>query len=319
VRYYDLALYPKGSTTPFRQWSSYPNGQYDAGALNIMFDMPISAYDSPEGASTVTVEGISLQDLNQSQQFAGMTLVMKGGMKAGFPLVNPAQAGTIIVGQVLQSFGNWEGTEMTLDFVIYPSTYTNDNPGNIVLNWRAGQELSVALQDCLSIAYPTFNISMNVKSGMVNSHDIPAHYSTLEQLATFVTSYTDETFGNPVYITIQQGKLLVIDIDYSPGPVQLAFTDFVGQPTWIDAQVIQIKCVMRADLQIGSIITMPKGLQNAPGVITSTAQSLPSSIKYQSTFQNNFTVNSLRQVGNFRSSDSSQWVTVLNCVQNANA
>jgi hypothetical protein len=317
MRYYDLSITPKGSTTPIKQWQSHPNGIRDPGALNILFDMPVLSYSSPSGGQTLTVEGISLQDISQAQQFAGMTLTLKAGMKGpDYPLINPSQAGTIISGYIFQSFGNWIGNDMTVDFVLYPSIYTNDNPGNLTLIWPKGERLSDALTHCLQVAYPNMPISMNISPNLVNDHDQHHASTTLENLASFVGDITDQLFHDRVYITIQRGQIFVFDDTYVPAAVQLNFTDFVGQPTWIQPNIIQIKTVLRADLQIGDIVRMPEGLQNAPGVITTTGASLPSSIKYKSTFQNTFTIFEARQIGDFRSSDSGNWCSVFNCVTN---
>jgi hypothetical protein len=313
-RYYDLALYAPGSATPYRRWTSHPNGIFDPGALNIEFDAFISQYGTPTGASTVHVHGVPLQDLGQAQQFAGMMLILKGGMAApGLPLINPSQAGIILKGQVFQTFGNWQGTDMTLDFVVIPSEYTNENPGNIVLSWGAGTQLSQALAQTFSIAYPGTQVAFNISENLVQSHDEIHFCATLDQLGETIANITQDNLGNKVNIGIQAGKILVYDTTYAPTPIQLNFTDFIGQPTWIDVNQIQIQMVLRADLRPGAIIKMPQGLQNAPGVITATYASRPSSIKYQTTFQNNFTVGELRQVGNFRSSDAAAWVTIANC------
>jgi len=314
MRYYNITLTPTGSSVAAKQWSSYPRGVYDSGALNIEFDMPVLPYGTPSGGQTLTIEGISLQDVSQATQFAGMYLIMKAGMKAGFPLANPAQAGTIIAGKVFQAFGNWEGTEMTLDLVLLPSIYTPQNQGNLTLIWPKGERLADALTHCLQVAYPNLPISMNISADLVQNHDEFHAATTLDDLAAYVGDYTEHNFNGRVEITIQAGKIIVLDKTYSPAPVQLNFNDFVGQPTWIDVNTLQVKTVMRADLQIGSIITMPKGLQNAPGFVSTSAASLPSSLKYKSTFQNNFVVSELRQIGNFRSSDAASWVTVFNCV-----
>ena len=316
MRYYELTLTTKGSTTPFRQLSSHPNGIRDPGALNIEFDMPLLSFDAFVNALSLTVEGIPLQDLNQAQQLAGMTLSLKAGMMAGLPLANPAQAGLIVVGEVFQSFGNWEGTEQTLELVLLPSTFTIDNPGNIVLDWQEGEVLATALTRTLSIAFPGMPISMNISSDILNGYHNPSHYATLEQLGKYIGDFTEKNFKSRVRITIQAGKIVVFDDTFQPAVVQLNFNDFIGQPTWIDVNTIQIKTVMRADLMIGSIVKMPEGLQNAPGIIGTTGASLPSSIKYQSTFKNTFQVKELRHIGNFRSSDAANWCTVFNCLAN---
>lgn len=313
-RFYSLTITPQGSTTPFRTYTSHPNNIYDPAALNIEYDALVGPYGTPNGASTVTVYGIPLQDLTQAQQFAGMTLELKAGMRAGLPLVNPAQAGTILKGTIFQSFGNWEGVDQTLDFVVIPGVYTVDNPGNILLDWSAGMSLADALKQTFAVAYPGFTVSMNISGDLVQNHDEPHICGTLDQLAQIVGDITEGVFDNRVTIGIQAGQIVVYDSTYKPSPIQLNFNDFVGQPTWIGINTIQTKLVARADLQMGAIVKMPEGLQNAPGYIKTSASAYPSSIKYQTTFQNNFIINELRQIGNFRSSDAAQWSTIANCI-----
>jgi hypothetical protein len=313
-RFYELSLTPVGATTPTRTWTTHPNNTYDPAALQIEFDALVGPYGTPTGASTITVYGIALQDLTQAQQFAGMTLELKAGMKAGLPLVNPAQAGTILKGAIFQSFGNWEGVNQTLDFVVIPGVYTLANPGNILLDWSAGEELSDALKQTFSVAYPGVPVIMNMSADLVQNHDEPHICATLDQLAQVVGDITEGIFDNRVNIAIQAGKIVVYDNTFRPAPIQLNFNDFIGQPTWIAVNTIQVKTVSRADLQIGGLVKMPQGLQNAPGFVNTTSNAFPSSIKYKSTFQDNFIVQELRQVGNFRSSDASQWSTIINCV-----
>jgi hypothetical protein len=316
MRYYDLIITPDGSSTPFRRWTSYPNGSYDPCALNIEFDMPVLPYHTPSGGGTVTVHGIALEDLGQAQQFAGMTLTLRAGMKAGFPLANPAQAGLILTGSIIQSFGNWEGTEQSLDFVLNPSIHTFDNPGNFSLNWLQNQPLGDALKQTLSIVYPGMPISMNISPNLVNSFDQPHVVGTLEELAQQIEQWTRLVFQNPVKIAMQGGKIIVYDKTHSPGPIQMVFTDFIGQPTWIDNFIMQVKTVLRADLEVGSIITMPQGMRNGPGSVGTSPPPNPASIKNQSIFQNSFQVTELRQIGNSRSSDAADWCTVFSCVAN---
>ncbi|WP_244438767.1 hypothetical protein [Paraburkholderia dilworthii] len=314
-RFYELALTPAGATAPTRTWSTHQNGIYDPAALQVEYDALVLPYGTPGNSATITVRGISLQDLTQAQQFAGMTLELKAGMKApGLPLISPNQAGTILKGTIFQSFGNWEGTNQTLDFVVIPGVYTLSNPGNLLLDWSAGMELSDALKQTFANAYPGVPVVMNISSNLTQNHDEPHICATLDQFAQMVGDITEGVFDNRVNIGIQAGKIVVYDNTYRPGPIQLNFNDFIGQPTWIAVNTIQIKMVARADLQMGSIVKMPQGLQNAPGFVTTTGNAYSSSIKYKTTFQDNFIVTELRQVGNFRSPDASQWSTIINCV-----
>jgi len=318
MRYYDVTITQQGSSTPFRQWTSYPNGingAFNPGALNINFDMPIFSAGNEGGGVTISIEGISIQDLNQAQRFAGMQLVIKGGMGKGLPLVNPSQAGVLFAGEIQKSWGNWEGTEQTLDFVVLPgAAYTTADPGNFVLNWQAGQPLSEALQQTLSIAYPGMPVNMNISDSLVNAYNCPHFCSTFDQLGAFIQEFAHHNFDNPVLMTHQGGSINVFDGTYQPSPIQLAFTDFIGQPTWIDQAQLQIKTVLRADIALGGQVMMPQGLQNAPGIVTQSSQAMPGALKYKSTFEGIFGVIAVRHIGEFRSSDAANWCTVINCI-----
>lgn len=318
MRYYDISITPKDGSSASFAWGSHPGGVFDPGALNVMFDMPVLPYATPSGGQTIMIEGVSLEAISQAQDFVGSQLTFRGGMQKGLPLANPTQAGVLLHGEIFQSFGNWEGTEMVLNFVILPSRYTQTTKGNLVLNWRAGQPLSEALQSCLSIAYPDMPISINIGSNLVLDNDDPHYAGTLEEMAQHIGDLTDQQFnGQRVTITIQAGKIMVYDTTQKPPVIEISFTDMIGQPTWIEPQIMQMKTVMRADLQVGSIIRMPQGMQNVPGLITTWPDSLPSSIKYQSAFQNNFLIREVRHIGNFRSPDGADWCSVFNCVANA--
>jgi len=328
MRFYEITLFPPGSTTAARTWSSFPGGQFDPGALNVEFDLTVAPYGTPIGGQSITIEGVSIADLMQPQQFAprivngvqqpGMTFVLKGGMGKGLPLANPAQQGVLLKGQVWQAFGNWEGTEMTLDFVINPGGFDSDNPGNFVLNWQAGQPLSSALQNCLSVAYPGTPLTMNISDQLVQSATEVHHCGTLEEVAQYVQGITNGQFLGASYsgvqITMQAGALSVFDSTFQPSTVQLNFADLVGQPTWVDINTLQVKLVMRGDLQIGGSVKMPAGLSGQAGQVLTSGNSLPSSANYLTTFSGSFLITEMRHIGNFRSSDGRSWVTVINCV-----
>jgi len=308
-------------TSPIRTWTSHPNGKFDPNALDIEFDCQVQSFATSPQLFTVTIHGVSLADISQAQQFTGMQFSMKGGMLAGLPLANPRQSGLLVAGTVFQSYGNWEGEDMRLDLVISPSYYTIDKPGNIVLNWQAGQPLSQALQQTLSVAYPNVPFTANVAGQLVQDFDEIHFCSTLQELCQRVQDITQGYFVGPDYsgvnLTYHNGQFFVWDNTYAPTPIQISFNDLIGQPTWIDVNTMICKMVLRADLQLGSIIKMPQGLQNKPGIVTTTQQSFPSSNNYQTVFQGDFTISELRHIGSYRSSNGSSWVTILKCLANS--
>lgn len=330
MRYYEITLYqPGNTTTPVRTWSSFPGGTFDPGALDVEFDALVTNFATPTGGTAITIHGVPLKDLMQPQQFGpqlvnnqlqpGMYLVLKGGMGKGLPLANPAQQGVLLQGQILQSFGTWQGTEMQLDLVVYAGVFSSDNPGNHVLNWQAGQPLSTALQNCLSVAYPGMPLTVNVASQLVQAYD-EAHYcGTLEELAQYVKGATAGQFVGSSYpgvdIAINSGALTVLDYTQPPAStVQINFADLVGQPTWLDVATMQLMVVMRGDIQIGTQITMPQGFTVGAGsTVFQSSSNSSSALNYQMTFSGTFLVTGMRHIGHFRSSSGSDWVTVLNC------
>ncbi len=230
-------------------------------------------------------------------------------------LANPKQQGLLAEGEILQSWGNWEGTEMTLDLLVNAGgTWASlATPAPIVLNWTAGTELSVALQNCLAFAFPDNTIKVAINSGYVQTHDEIHVCSTLDQLGEWVEQLTRIRFGSPVEIGVNGPTILAFDESYQPAPIQLAFTDFVGQPTWIKPNEMQVKLVMRGDLTLGGMVELPKGMQDNPGIVLTAASALPSTIRYKSTFSGKFRIIAMRHVGNSRSPDGASWVTIINC------
>lgn len=325
MRYYDLTI-TKSDGSTFRRWTSHPNGVSqppDPGALNVEFDMFVADYapaDSP-GASVITIEGVPLQDLFQAQQFVGLGIVLRGGMGKGLPLADPSQSGTLLIGQVFQAFGNWVGTEMTLDLVVIGvDPKSIDKPGNFSFAWPAGTDISQGVGNVLKQVYPKIKQNIATQSGIVFPNTESGSYSTLRQFAAYVqgltAQYGDKATYPGISIAFQGGEFFIYDGTQTASSKTFKFTDFVGQPTWIAAGTMQVMTVMRADIQIGDTVTMPTGLQGQPGIVTGAYNpSSPQPPQYQSGFKGKFQVSSIRHVGNFRDANGQNWATIFNCVE----
>jgi hypothetical protein len=317
VRYYEIILSEPTKDGKqgriVKQWQSHPGGKYDPGAQNIMFDSFVMPFDTFYGNSTITIEGISLDDLKQSQKFTGLQFSLKAGMAQGLPLANPRQAGLIATGTVLQSWGNWQGTEMTLDLVITPTEIWVDQPGNLVLNWMKGTPIKSALETSIHTAYPRAKIDVQVDPNMLLDFDCVGSYSSIISLMPVLKSAAAQ-IGKNIYSVYQAGTFLFFDDTYKPKPIPIDFVDLVGQPTWIATNTMQVTTVLRADIYMGAQIKMPAKFQNIPGLIQTTQDSWPSSNKYDSAFKGTFQVLDNRSVGNFRSPDGQSWVSIFNCV-----
>jgi len=285
-------------------------------ALNVEFDLQVVGYDVATNASYVRVWGIPIEDISQAAQLTGNSVLIWAGFQKGLPLAKPQQAGLIAGGRVVRSFANWIGTAMTLDMIIESDTGTKFNPSNIVIEWQKGQSLTQALTQTLSRAYEGVALEINISSKLVLSSTVTHYCATLNQLAQFVNAISYDILGNS-YNGITISKILntisIWDNTSNTGKptVNLDFTDLMGQPTWIDAQTIQITCPMRADIALNSYITLPKTpIITIPGSINAT---ITGGIMQSSVFQGqNLRVIMVRHTGNFRSSDAHAWITVLN-------
>ncbi len=306
-----------------RQWTSFPNGSYDPGALDIVFDLQIVPGHTPSGASVISVHGVNIEDLYGANNFAGAELSLYAGMVGGLPL-SAAQPspGLLVNAAVYGAFGNWQGTEQTLDFVIVPSTYTNENPGNIVFNWQPGQSFKDAITQTLNVAWPNSTATVIVNPSLMISDNQPRlHFcSTATGLAHFIHDHTRGWKGigknyPGVHCYFNGSQITVTDFSQSVGPtIALTFADIIGQPTWLEAPVLTINTVLRADIQVGSYITLPKGDTAGPGSVLTVGSLQAAALQNKLTFSGKFYVKALRAVGQFRGTGDDDWVCVIQAV-----
>ena len=308
-------------------YTSYVNGQTLPGAWDIELYITSSNFAEPLGGGAVTIWGISRQEISQAQDLAKVgaqkNVMIYAGMQKGLPLANPAQAGIIAQGYIIQAFGNWIGTDMTLNIVIAPgkspaSSSTSSstskptpNPAkNLVLNWKAGTPMADAIKSTLSTAYPGYNYNVAISGDLTNQYDVISYHNSLTDLAKLVKQMsidiTKQTNYSGVNISLDQGAFNVYDgtdTTKSSNPTQINFQDLIGQPTWVEPGIVAVKCVMRADIKVGSYIMLPQTL------VTNTAASLTSLSNQSIDFNGSFLVQRIRHNGHFRQPDASSWVT----------
>ena len=295
----------------------------DPGALDINFDIPVTQLATPKGGFRIKISGPGLQMLGQANQLAGMHFSLSAGMSAGLPLANPVQAGVIALGNILASYGNWQGSNQTLDLLVNPGAPQNLFGTPVSFQWFAGVPLSDAISATLNAAFPGFKIQVYIlNENFTLPNDEAGLYQNLAQFASYLTELT-KTIGSQthqnysgVQITYSGSTIIVYDgtvtnAGPAKSPVALEFQDLVGQPTWIAPTQVQFNTVLRGNIGVGNTVKFPSAIL-APYALTSPAAAAPGNstpVNNKIAFQGTFLVKSVEHFGSFRDPDADSWVT----------
>lgn len=323
-------------------YTSFVNGKTISGALNIEANIPQGPYATPQQGSWLRVWGVGLDELANSSalgppdgKLCGITI--KAGMQKGLPLAKPAQIGIITDGSIFKPFGNWQGTDQTLEMVLLPAVGTNNGQVvNIPFNYKQGTPLADAIKQSLAIGLPRYTVTVNISSDLVLSYPAPGSYTNLTQFAAMILKISMQQqfqgikpLGGGKYGGVQFnviGKTInVYDGTKDTGqntfsnPKKIDFEDIIGQPTWIGPNSINFKCVLRGDINVGDYISLPTTLA-VPYVLTIPGASLPGAPSRNSlTFKGPFVIVNVRHYLNYRAPSADAWVTVYNATYVDNA
>lgn len=323
MRYYDITITnPKtgeeikpSSLGGLGITSLLPNGQTNPAALNIELNCPIAFYAQPAGGTFLRIWGLGVRDISSALDLNGMFITVSAGMAQGLPLANPRQRGVIVKGQIQQAFGNWIGTDMTVDLLLTPPTGSPDSPKNYILNWRAGVPLSIALGQTFATALPNLKQNIAISPNLILAHDEVGYYASLEQFADIVNTLSCSIIGGDTYpgvqISVTADTVTAWDGTTKPDPKdikEIAFQDLFGQPTWGDHQTITFKTAMRGDINLCDTIKLPRNAGPGTRITTEAAQT-----RYggQTTFNGNFLVVAMAHFGNYRQPDAFSWNTTF--------
>ncbi|MDV5434569.1 MULTISPECIES: hypothetical protein [Enterobacter cloacae complex] len=328
MRYYEINIFD--GDTLIRQYSSLKNGVYNPGALMVEFDIMRFGESTPAGETHLTVWGIGPKEMQQARQdLYGKRIQIFAGMSKGLPLAGVWDKKLAIEGTIFQVFGNWQGTELRLDFIIVAGPVNSTTRGQIVplqvtMPWSMGQKLSVALTQCF-MTMGGFTPNISISDRLTLNYDRPMFCGSLSELAKNLKAFSLSRIKDPGYtgveIAVVNGtEIRVWDNDYanqpdqnsktsasvrSKNPVQINFNDLIGQPTWISFGVVSVVCVMRADIETGDHILMP---EKARPMIQASSYS---QFRDDSAFNGEFVVQSVRLLGNSRQPTAEAWITVI--------
>ena len=318
-----------GKTLTF---NTHPNGVHsapDPGALHTIMDVPVTTFDQPNGTAYVEVRGIDIATISQASNLQGYAIKIYGGMGTGYPLAKPGQSGLLLTGVVYQAYGNWVGTEMSLNLLVQPfnAPVTTDDPPRFVWHWSKGQDIKDAITKCVTSAMSGYTCEFNLSSTLTGTHDDVGYYSDFSSLAEVILNASlsvNKTYGyNGIQFFVVGKKFYFFDNSTNATAKKIEYPDLIGQPTWlgpVSYPRIMLQTVMRADLAINDVITMPLFNQSGSSTLAGYGTIAPSSTDIQtpkdrSLFQGNFQITSLRHIGDSRNPDGAAWVTVIEAVK----
>lgn len=288
-----------------------PDGTTNGAALQVEWDIPGYVYGTPAGGATAKIYGVNFDDIRQSSDWNDADVTIYGGMAKGLELANPKQAGILFQGTIFQCFGNALGTETSLNLIMYPKGGTNESPVNLSFQWTKGATLESAARQVLAIAFPGSSITGGWSDSLVYTEDQPMVYKTLPQFAQRVDETSHAIIPATTYIGAQirptPAGFDLFDGTKLPTAKPIQFVDLIGQPTWLDPGTLQFSTVMRADLSVGDVISLPQGSNviNTPNSFTRGRQKTAFTGRYQ--------IKNIRHVGNYRQNSAMAWVTIIDC------
>jgi hypothetical protein len=319
-------------------------------ALRVELDVALTAMDASLPSSYATITGVGLMEIAQSANLNGMQVSIYAGFAAGLPLANPAQAGLVAQGQIVDCYGNRTGSLQTLTIFVGAklsspsSSQTTGNPGttlapsnqfdapaNLVFQWKPGQPLLTPVTAMIQTAYPTYSIVGSVHEGLVwTGATATGFYSTLAQFATYIKQKSlsmisgyapDKSQGSYPGVTMWAygNTLYLADGTSQTTPKPIQYMELVGQPVWSGPNAVQVLCPMRADIKVGSYVTLPP---STPGITTQNAGSQYfnppqagnggyADAQSGSIFTGTFQVVGVRLVGDSRDPGQASWVTAI--------
>lgn len=308
-------------------FTSHPGGVIDRNALNIEFECLVYPFHTPQGGTLIRVWGVGIGMINQATDLnpdadsgkLGANIKLSAGMQKGLPLATAAykagQTGLILQGTVLQAFGNWQGVDQTLEIIVNPSGTAPDS--GFCFYWKAGTSLSDSLASVLTQAMPGYTQKISISPNLTLPHDEAGSYENLQQFAGFLQEMT-QSDGAKIYgeqysgvqIAIVGQQIRAFDNSVASTAKQLAFTDLIGQPTWIDPATISFKTVLRADYAVGDSVQFPTVGLSSPYVLTSPSAALPNvPARSKAIFQGSFTIIEVHHYCNFRQADADSFAT----------
>jgi hypothetical protein len=262
----------------------------------------------------LTSRGIGGRSLDRRPYARGASTPIGGGP----PTVTPTDIGDIgqfgpgAVGEATSTIGGvvsslFGGGENQLQ-----------SPLNLIHNMMPNMSLVDAISETLGKAFPQGGAKIGISDAIKLGYQDAGVYGNMNQYAGYIQKLSQSILGIKNYpgvnMTSKGEGINVWDGTKALGFGVISFYDLIGQPTWIDINKIQVKCVMRGDLFCGSGVSIPETIFTlSPSAIAGLAP--PGAIQRQniSTPLSGIIVRTLH-IGDFRNPDGVGWSTTYDVI-----
>ena len=346
MRYYSIEFsnpnggFPSGIPSVY---TSHQQGIYNPACPEIQFDIPNTFADGVITPTHLRIHNVPVDMIKKARQYNGMNVVIKAGFKPAVPGLNtqmplekPEQAGIIGQGVVQTCYGNWLGTDLVLDFLIWPNANLGSantirsfntgttSPATFQFVWDKGS-LAEAIYSTLHQNFGISKVTGTISPVLSNPPQVPINM-WFTSYARFANQILDTSVllvnppgqnkdGTGVYqkylgvkMAFKGNEVVLFDGTESPVFVQLKFDEFIGQPTWVtDSGMVQSVHPMRNDIWLGYEVRYPAGI---PSIIA--PQYSPTLKEYNiNESAAPLKVFQVRHLGRFRGTGATDWATYV--------
>ena len=171
------------------------DGTPNPAALNIEFDIPFLNFANPNKNAWLRIWGLSLKDIGAALDLNDINVLITAGMSKGLPLANPTQQGVLLKGSVFQAYGNWIGTDQTLDMNFQAANTTDLAVLNYPFLWKKGTTLATAIKQTLSVGMPNQKQDIQISSDLTIGYDETGFYTSPQQFAAWINARSKSIIG----------------------------------------------------------------------------------------------------------------------------
>jgi hypothetical protein len=258
--------------------------------------------------------GVGFRSLDQRPYARGASVPLEGGP----PTVTPTDIGDIgqfgpgAIGEATSSIGGmissfFGGGESQLQA-----------PLNLIHNMMPNMSLSGAIAETLGKAFPQGGANIGISDNIKLGYQDAGMYGNMNQYANYVQKLSQSVLGIKNYLGVNMTSkgqgINVWDGTKALGFGAIDFFDLIGQPTWINVNIVQVKCIMRGDIQCGWSVSIPATIfAISPGAIVTLGPSGSVQRDNVSIPGSGF-VTRVLHIGDFRNPDGVGWSTTYDIV-----